>query len=312
MMRQATCLICLLTSVAGCYLPVRPDSRALAIWNTELRAQQPPDAFGAVYARGRNKLVFIGAAHTEEIDSLTFRLINDAYALFDIRAVLVEGVPRSRGANDERLMQWVAGKPPRGGRQEGGELAAAVQHALAEDAVVLGGEPDDSQIRDTLASQGIPPEDVLGFYTLRTVPQWLREGQITSLDDVRMPALIDAELARNRQRLSVSTTILPNYASWSQWYARTNGKLFGALFEPEETGPLADGRYGSNRIAAAISRSRDAFLLATIAERLNAGETLLVVFGGSHLMIQRPALDAMLGPPCYVGSELSVAAASGC
>jgi hypothetical protein len=45
---------------------------------------------------------------------------------------------------------------------------------------------------------------------------------------------------------------------------------------------------------------------------LNAGETLLVVFGASHLMIHRPALDAMLGSPCYTGSELSSAAASGC
>ena len=311
-MRQAMCLICLLTSLTGCYAPVRPDSRALAAWTTELRAQQPDDAFGAVYARGRSKLVFIGAAHTEEIDSLTFRIINDAYASFDISTVLVEGVPRSRGPNSERLMQWVASRPPREGRQEGGELAAAVQGALAEDAVVLGGEPDDSQIREALASQGISPDDALGFYTLRTVPQWVRERQIAALDDVRIPALIDAELGRNRERLGLPATVLPNYAAWSEWYARTNGKLFGGKFEPEETGPLADGRYGSNRIAAAISRSRDAFLLDTIAERLNAGETLLVVFGRSHLMIQRPALDAMLGPPCYVGSELSLAAASGC
>ena len=140
----------------------------------------------------------------------------------------------------------------------------------------------------------------------------VRERQIASVDDVRVPALIDAELARNRERLGLSATILPGFESWSEWYARTNGKLFGAKFEPEETGPLADGRYGSNRIAAAISRSRDAFLLDTIAERLNAGETLLVVFGRSHLMIQRPALDAMLGPPCYVGSDLSLAGASGC
>lgn len=311
-MREATCLMCLLTSLAGCYLPVRPDARALASWTTELRAQQPDDAFGAVYVRGRNKLVFIGAAHTEEIGSLTFRIINDAYASFDVRTVLVEGIPRSRGPNDERLMQWVASNSPREGRQEGGELAAAVQGALAEGAVVLGGEPDDSQIRDTLVSQGISPDDVLGFYTLRTVPQWLREEQISSLDDARISALIEAELARNRNRLGLSATILPTYASWSEWYARTNGKLFGANFEPEETGPLADGRYGSNKIAAAISRSRDAFLLDTIAERLNAADTLLVVFGGSHLMIQRPALDAMLGPPCYVGTELASAAASGC
>jgi hypothetical protein len=95
MVREATCLICLLTSLAGCYLRMQTPER----WPSgppKLRAQQPDDAFGAVYARGRNKLVFIGAAHTEEIDSLTFRVINDAYALFDIRTVLVEGVPRHR------------------------------------------------------------------------------------------------------------------------------------------------------------------------------------------------------------------------
>jgi hypothetical protein len=312
MIKEATCLICLLTLFTGCSLPVRPDSSALAPWTAELRARQPDDAFCAVYTRGRNKLVFLGAAHTDEIGSLTFRIINDAYAAFDVRTVLVEGIARSRGPNDAKLLKWVASNSAREGRQEGGELAAAVQGALAEGAVVLGGEPDDSQIRDTLASQGIPPHDVLGFYTLRTVPQWLRERQIASLDDARIPALIDAELVRNRERLGLSATVLPDYASWSEWYARTNGKSFGVQFEPEETGPLADGRYGSNRIAAAISRSRDAFLLDTIAGRLNAGETVLVVFGGSHLMIQRPALDAMLGPPCYVGSDLSLAAASGC
>ena len=249
------------------------------------------DAFGAVYARGRNRLVFIGATHTEEIDSLTFRMIDDAYASFDIHAVLVEGVQ---------------------GRQDGGELVAAVRGALAEGAVVWGGEPDDAQIRDALASQGVSSDDVLGFYTLRTVPQWLRERQIATPDDVQTPTLIDAELARNRERLGLPATILPGYAAWSEWYTRTNGKEFGGLFELEETGPLADGRYASNRIAAAISRSRDAFLIEAIAERLNAGQTLLVVFGGSHLMILRPALDTMLGRPCYAGSELSSAAASGC
>jgi hypothetical protein len=312
MMRQATYSICLLTTFAGCHLPLRPDSGALAPWTTELRAQQPDDAFGAVYARGRNRLIFIGAHHTEEIDSLTFRMISDAYASFDIRTVLVEGVPRSRGPNDEKVMQWVASRSQREGRLEGGEFAAAVRGALAEGAVVLGGEPDDAQIRDALTSRGISADDVLGFYTLRTIPQWLRERQIATPDDIQITALIDAELARNRERLGLSAKILPGYAAWADWYARTNGKVFGAKFELEETGPLADGRYGSNRIAAAISRSRDTFLLDAIAERLNAGETLLVVFGRSHLMIQRPALDAMLGPPCYAGSEVSSAAASGC
>ena len=175
-----------------------------------------------------------------------------------------------------------------------------------------GGEPDDSQIRDSLTSQGMSTEDVLGFYTLRTVPQWLREQKIASADDAHTHTLIDAELAHNRERLALPATILPSYAAWAEWYERTNGKAFGTTFELEEGGPLADGRYGSNRIAAAISRSRDAFLLDAIAERLNAGESVLVVFGASHLMILRPALDAMLGQPCYVGSELRVAATGRC
>ncbi len=175
-----------------------------------------------------------------------------------------------------------------------------------------GGEPDDAQIRDSLASQGVSSEDVLGFYTLRSVPQWQREQKIASADDARTRTLIDAELAHNRERLGLPATILPSYAAWAEWYERTNGRAFGSGFELEETGPLADGRYRSNKIAAAISRSRDGFLIDAIAERLNAGESVLVVFGASHLLIQRPALDAMLGPPCYVGSELPLAATSGC
>lgn len=284
----------------------------LAAWTTELRAQQPDDAFGAVYARGRTRLVFLGATHAEAIDSLTFRMINDAYASFDIDAVIVEGSPRSRGPNSQRLIQWVAAQPQRDGRQDGGEIVPAIRGALAEGATVWGGEPDDAQIRDSLASQGVSSEDVLGFYTLRSVPQWQREQKIASADDARTRTLIDAELAHNRERLGLPATILPSYAAWAEWYERTNGRAFGSGFELEETGPLADGRYRSNKIAAAISRSRDGFLIDAIAERLNAGESVLVVFGASHLLIQRPALDAMLGPPCYVGSELPLAATSGC
>lgn len=308
--RQAARLVWMLAVLAGCSSLVQPDADRLAPWTTELRAKQPADAFGSVYARGRNKLVFVGAAHTEATDSLTFKMIDQAYATFDIDAVIVEGSRRSRSPNYEKLLQWAASQPQREGRQEGGETIPAVRGAVAEGAAVWGGEPDDAQIRDALAARGVSAEDVLGFYTLRSVPQWLQEQKITSPDDPHIRVLIEAELPHNRERLGLPETILPSYAAWAEWYERTNGKPFGATFELEETGPLADGRYGSNRIAAAISGVRDAFLLETIADRLNADDTVLVVFGGSHLMILRPALDAMLGQPCYVGSELSSAAES--
>jgi len=147
---------------------------------------------------------------------------------------------------------------------------------------------------------------------LRSVPQWLREQRIASADDPRGPALIDAELAHNRERLGLPPPILPDTAAWMQWYERTNGKPFGSGFELEEAGPLADGRFASNRVAAAIERARDAFLLQSIADHVNEGQSVLVVFGESHLMRLRPALEAMLGPACYVGSDLAAAASGEC
>ena len=120
-----------------------------------------------------------------------------------------------------------------------------------------------------------------------------------------MKPLITAELEHNRQRLAVPGTVLPEYAAWPEWYAKINHKAFGLTFDSAETGPLADGRYGSNKVAEAISHAHDDFLLDIIVQHLNAGESVMVVFGESHLMILRSALDSMLGAPCYVGSELS-------
>ena len=97
-----------------------------------------------------------------------------------------------------------------------------------------------------------------------------------------------------------------SFAQWSAWYQALNHRPIGAAFITEEAGPLADGRFATNRIASA---ARDTYLHELIITHLNASETFMVVFGGSHLMIHRPALDAVLGRPCYVGTALVSAAA---
>ena len=57
------------------------------------------------------------------------------------------------------------------------------------------------------------------------------------------------------------------------------------------------------------ARERAAYLHRLIVTHLNSGESVLVVFGESHLMIHKPALDAVLGSPCYVGADMARAAA---
>ena len=150
---------------------------------------------------------------------------------------------------------------------------------------------------------------MLGFYVLRNIPQWIREQKIADAGDPRLAPLVDAALYKDRAALQLPAGTLPGFAAWSAWYRRLNGKPIGADFTTEEAGPLADGRFGSNRIAYAISRERAAYLHELVVRHLNAGESVLVVFGASHLMIHRPALDAVLGPPCYSGADLQQAAA---
>ena len=294
---------------SGCDEKVTPAPSQLARWTTELRDAQPEDSFFAVYARRDRKFVQVAAKHSTDTNSLTFKLIQEAYDAFVIETVIIEGIAYSLGPDPRRVMDYVAEHEQRAenGFQPGGETVPAVIGARSEGATVWGGEPSDPDILAIATAQGLRRDDLLGFYTLRSVPQWIRERKIDGAGDPRARQLIESELEKNRSRLELGSEVLPGYAEWEVWYASTNGKPFGDDFKPEETGPLVDGPYATNKIAAAISVARDSFLLERVADHLNRGETVMVVYGASHLMIMRPALDVMLGQPCYVGTKFDAA-----
>jgi hypothetical protein len=291
-------------------MPLRPASDRLQPWTMALRDRQPEDGFAAVYRAGEARLVFVAAVHGNTVDSLTFRIIREAYAKFAFDTVIAEGFETSRGDNPPRLFQYAEESGPDSeGFVEGGETVPTVLGARDEGATLWGGEPDDLDVKARILAEGFPAEDLLGFYVLRNIPQWIGERKIDHAGDPRLEALATAELARERAALQLAPTVLPGYADWLAWYRASNGKALDASFVTEEVGPLADGRFGTNRIAYALSRARDGYLHELVVKHLAEGESVLVVYGASHLTIQRPALDAVLGRPCYVGSDMGRAAA---
>ncbi len=286
----------------------RPD--ALEPFSTIIRDNQPEDAFATVYKAGENQLIWIGAKHATRTDSLTFSLIEGAYRAFNIDSLIIEGCPALWGPNPQRLIDYAreGAAAEKDGFQQRGEIILAVIGGLDNETTLHCAEPSDIDIKTALASQGFPPADLIGFYTMRTIPQWMRERRITNgADPALMPLLVE-ELERNRQRLDIDATVLPDAEAFLSWYQGINGKPLGADFVLEETGPLSDGPHGSNRIASAISRQRAVFLHHQVLDRLNSNESVMVVFGASHLMIHQPALDAAIGAPCYVGADLTRAA----
>jgi hypothetical protein len=298
-------LFWLLLLSSNAALPLHAAPEKLQPWTTTLRDRQPAEAFAAVYKVGGKRLVFVGAQHANRADSLTFKLIRQAYDRFAFDTVIAEGFATSRGANPPSLFKYAAEAGPRpDGFVEGGETVPTVIGAEQQKAALWGGEADDLAIKTRLLTKGFSGADVLGFYVLRNIPQWIGERKIVNAGDPRLPALVTEALATNREKLQMLPSILPGFADWAAWYQVQNLRPIGASFVTEEVGPLADGKFGTNRIAYAISRERDAHLHDQIITHLNAGENVLVVFGASHLMIHEPALDAVLGRPCYVGADL--------
>jgi len=289
---------------------LHPRADKLQPWTTRLRDAQPEDAFAAVYRVGSSRLVFVAAKHANTTDSLTFRLIRSAFDEFRFDTVIAEGFATARGPNPPNIFRYVAENGPRGdGFVEAGELAPTALGAKAEGATLWGGEPHDLEIKARLVADGFPVVDLLGFYVLRTIPQWIGERKLKSADDPALRELVTKALAQNRDRLQLPPSELPGFDEWAAWYRRKNGKPIDSRFVTEEVGPLADGSFATNSIAYAVSLVRDSYLHELIVRHLAKGESVLVVFGASHLMIHRPALDAVLGPPCYAGADLAQAAA---
>ena len=305
------CMLLLLL-LCGCTAsPLRPAPEKLEPWTVSLRDRQPEDAFAAAYKRGHHRLVFVAAKHANRDDSLTFRLIRDAYANFQFDTVIAEGFATSRGVNPPSIFKYAAENGANAdGFVEAGEIVPTVIGAQQEEAELWGGEPDDLAVRTSIMAEGLPGSDLLGFYVLRNIPQWIGERKIEHAGDPSLKPLVEAALEKNRERLQLSPDVLAGYSEWANWYENINRKKLGVGFETEEVGPLSDGKYGTNRIAYAISQARDAYLHNLIISHLNAGRNVLVVFGASHLMIQRPALDSAIGKPCYEGTQLALAASA--
>lgn len=305
-------LLLLLLLLSGCMTRTpAPAPEKLRSWTMALRDQQPEDVYAAVYEAGSARLVFVAARHENIDQGPTFRLIRDAYANFDFDTVIAEGFATSRGPNPPRILQYATeSQVGEDGFVEGGETVPTVLGAQAEGATLWGGEADDLELKAELMRQGFSEADLLGFYVLRNIPQWIGERRIDHAGDPRLEALVTTALSSNREGLQLSPAVLPGFADWAAWYQAHNRKPIGPTFVTEEAGPLADGQFATNRIAHAISRARAMHLHKLIVGHLKARESVLVVYGGSHLMIHRPALDAMLGAPCHVGADVARAASA--
>jgi hypothetical protein len=289
-------------ALAGC-VPSQ-DTDKLAIWSQSLAASQADGPEILVFERGKVNLAFVGVQHESDPASSTHRLITSTFGVFTPRVVIVEGVPTSWGYDPARLVRVIGEKPDAQGLMPSGETFPAVRGAVGAGSKLLGGEPDDADVRRIASRLGVTDLDLLGFYVLRVVPQWLSQKKFDDLESESATGLIEQQLERSRREIGLETAVLPNAEAWRGWRLLKNPKASPKTLDVEETGPLADGPWPTNVTAAAISRARDTHLYEVINQQLAEHSSVMVVYGGSHVLIQYPALTALLGKPCYRGAHV--------
>ncbi len=118
-----------------------------------------------------------------------------------------------------------------------------------------------------------------------------REGALQK--DFEPQANTFLELEARDVRLKSPVT----FAEFKLWYQEKMSKAFVLdEIDSEASAPQPKGSY-VQRLSHHISQIRNARTLRTIASSLNEHKIVMVVYGGSHLTVQAPALEDMLGKP---------------
>jgi hypothetical protein len=89
-----------------------------------------------------------------------------------------------------------------------------------------------------------------------------------------------------------------NVDDFLTWYSeKTNGAKIMAL-EVKDTAPVSGSDATAiQKISTVIGVARDRSVVSHIASALATNTTVVVVYGASHFLVERPVLEKMLGKP---------------
>lgn len=273
---------------------LEPDLGLIQPYSYDLQSNEPfSTPFLAHFKHGRRELVYIAASHENRVGSITFELIDRAFGEYDFRMVVLEGFSASLGVSPLSIVQdFERGRD--GDFYRWGEPAYAALKARDLGIPFIGGEPEEEEVIREAREAGFSARDMAGFYFVRRIPQFVRDGSVGSAS---LGELYDAFVPWMRQELNLEPEDF-GFREFLAWYENANGKTLDLqTFDSEETAPLARGEYRTQRISHVVGMARDRFVVRLIAQMLERHDRVLVVFGRSHLAQQRPALEEMLGPP---------------
>jgi len=278
-------------------MPLTPED-AVVPYSPELEEAQPYALpFTARFEKDDRSLLFVAANHG--CDPKTFRLIDDALATHRVRLVVIEGFPAARRIDPAELRRLLPEWAARDFCKGGGEPGYAAFRAAEQGVSFVGGEPDEHALVDAALKQGFTPEDLLGFYFVRQLPQFRRDGTLEAKGLEGSFRFLIAAMAERASLEKAGARF--SLDVFRDWYQKKQGKPFdAAAVGDEEPAPVPSGKYFTQRVSTVVGIVRDRLIVQRIATLLESHRNLLVVYGGSHFPTLRPALELLMGKPIEI------------
>jgi hypothetical protein len=243
------------------------------------------------YRRGGDELRFIAVAH-EGGWGPTHVTIEKAWQELTPALVIIEGIDSDANSTSEKIISRRIKLCANLDSKICDEGSYAVDLATRSGVPILGGEPSEREIRKGALAAGFSIDDMLGFYVVRQIPEWTRDG---TFREENLSDRVNRFIQDCAGKFGEDTKF--DWQRFSVWYKQKTGKEFAVgQITTEDPAPISGpGTTIINAISRAVENIRNKHLISEIFRVLPTYKNLLIVYGQGHLKETRPIFREKLG-----------------
>lgn len=284
-----------LTACASSPQSLRLDPVDVRPWSEALGSEYPnKKSVIAHYRKGGYELIYLAAGHSNDFGSATINLVDELFSRYQFDVLLIEPIPFSSGESPKWFLEEA-----KSGLHEtfiaGGESSLAVIYADKKKIPFYSGEPDHPDTYQRLRAKGYSDQDIISFYLVRQIPQWVRSHQSTDhLLEQKAPAF-------TKQYCKTFAIVkCPSLEDVSAWYLKHIGHPLTVHVHNDEVAPVSGSQSLPHRISSDVGFIRDHFTLQVIETLLLKHKRIAVIYGAGHFITLRRSFDRALGEPSFI------------
>ena len=239
---------------------------------------------------GNSEIEYFGSFHSRDPrDTELFDRIKDDLEKSHPDLVVIEGVEDLENRNDE-MLELTKNLSYEQAIETAGEAGFTAKLAMERDIEVKSPEPKLREEADFILSQGFSQGEVFAYYVTRDIAWYHKLTNKPDLEKYLEPVFRDFARRINWPGFDFSRKHYSQLCEqiWGHKLDMENAKFFSAAVDPSPW----EGKKTNviNAISQASASYRDMFVVNKLLQYSKKYKKIFVVFGGSHAVVQEPAL----------------------